>query len=201
MGAIKLHGPMTADGLGKALGISPVAVRQHLAALEAEGLVVTSIERRAVGRPVHRYTLTAHGDETFPRAYDALANSLMEELQYSQGEEAVDELFAKRRARQRATFQLRMEGKALGPRVRELAKIQSEQGYMASSQEEENGDYLLIEHNCAICEVARNHRSACKHELLLFQELIGDKATVEREKYMMDGDHTCTYRVRPTAAE
>jgi len=193
---VKMNGSMTAEALGKELSISPVAVRQHLAALEAEGYIATSVERRGLGRPVHRYTITARGDETFPRGYDVLANALLEELRFSQGEKAVDRLFGQYRERQRAANQPRMEGKSLPGKVAELAKIQSENGYMAEMRQDEDG-YRLIEHNCAICRVARNLPAACASELLLFRQLVGEEASVVREQHMMAGDHTCAYLIRP----
>src|SRR5687767_10368667 len=88
--SIKVNGSMTADSLAQELGISPVAVRQHLAGLEAEGYILTSVERRGLGRPVHRYSITSEGDETFPRAYDRVANELLDELRLTGGEAAVD---------------------------------------------------------------------------------------------------------------
>jgi predicted ArsR family transcriptional regulator len=189
---------MTADGLGKELGISPVAVRQHLAALDAEGLVATSIERRAVGRPVHLYTITTLGDETFPRQYDALANSLLDELRHAQGEEAVEELFAKRRARLVSSHQLRMEGKSIEERVFELARIQDEDGYMASAEAVEGG-YRVVEHNCAVCKVARRHRAVCNQEIAFIRQLLGPHARVERITHIASGDAACTYLIVPEA--
>ena len=198
---IKLNGSMTADGLGRQLGISPVAVRQHLSALDAEGMISTSIERRGLGRPVHRYSITSRGDETFPRRYDALANAVLEELRLKQGEHAVDSLLASRRERFSNARLSRLEGKSLAARVDELAKIQTECGFMAVAHADEK-EFLLVEHNCAVCEVARNNRSVCAQELEMLRGLVGDAVVVERERYIMDGDHTCTYRFReePAAA-
>src|SRR5438876_968476 len=87
--ALKLDGCRTAEELAHALGISQVAVRQHLTSLEAEQSVVVEIERKGLGRPAHRYRLTPQGDEMFPRKYDALANSMLDELRAWQGDEAV----------------------------------------------------------------------------------------------------------------
>src|SRR5690242_18077679 len=99
--SIKRHGAMTAEELARELGISQVAVRQHLASLEAEAIISVSIDRRGLGRPSHRYTLTARGDEHFPRHYDMLANALLDELRVWQGEETVRELIARQRERAR----------------------------------------------------------------------------------------------------
>lgn len=196
LSAIKLNGSMTADGLGKALGISPVAVRQHLAGLEAEGIIYTTVERKGLGRPVHRYSITAAGDETFPRNYEGLANTLLEELRNTLGDEVVDNLFARRRERMKAAMQIRLEGKPLPQKVAELAKIQAESGYMAEA-EQTDGGFRFIEHNCAICQVARSYPNACEHELILLKELFEPEADVERETHIASGGYACTYRITP----
>ncbi len=194
--SIKVNGSMTADLLAQELGISPVAIRQHLGGLEAEGYVKTSVERRGLGRPVHRYSVTTDGDETFSRTYDRVANELLDELRLSGGEAAVDAVFAARRERLQSAILVRVHGKSLAARVEELARLQSDYGYMAKA-ETDGEDLLLVEHNCAICKIARNNRNACQHELIMLQNMVGDSAEVTREQYILDGDPTCTYRVRP----
>jgi predicted ArsR family transcriptional regulator len=192
--SIKLNGSMTADELGKELGISPVAVRQHLSSLEAEGYVATRVERRGLGRPVHRYNITGRGDETFPRHYDALTNTLLGEVVADQGAEGVAKIFAARRRSMAAELGGRMQGKPLSEKVTELAKIQTELGFMADSRQEEGG-FVLTEHNCAICSVARNFPVACQEEIALFEDLIGEGVAIVRERFMLDGDHVCAYRI------
>ena len=194
--SIKVNGSMTADLLAQELGISPVAVRQHLAGLEAEGYVSTSVERRGLGRPVHRYSVTTEGDETFSRTYDRVANELLDELRLTGGEAAIDAIFAARRERLQSANLVRVHGKPLASRVEELARLQSDYGYMAESVRD-GDDHLLVEHNCAICKIARNNRTACQHELIMLQNMVGGDGVVTREQYILDGDPTCTYRIRP----
>ncbi len=194
--AVKVHGSSTADDIGRELGISPVAARQHLSALESEGLIGTSVERRGVGRPVHRYSLTSQGDETFPRNYDGLANTLIDELRAQQGEQAVEALLRSRVCRQQSLYQVRRGGKPLRARVEELARIRTEEGYMATA--EPNGAGLrLIQRNCAICRVARSNSVVCDCELEMIRSVLGDDVTTERETHILSGDHACVYYIRP----
>ena len=55
---LKVHGPANVPTLARLRGVNATAVRQQLAALQREGLVVSSLERRKVGRPTHLYALT-----------------------------------------------------------------------------------------------------------------------------------------------
>lgn len=196
LNAIKQNGSLTTEELGQQMEISAVAVRQHLSALESDGLISTTVERRGLGRPVHRYSITPKGDETFPRIYDAYAACLLAELREALGEQAVQDLITAQRHRFMGMVQGRIDGKTLAEAVVELARIQSEYGFMAKA-EEEDGGYRLTEHNCSICRVADSHREVCQSEILFFSELLGNKAKVERDRYILAGDHVCSYRITP----
>jgi predicted ArsR family transcriptional regulator len=188
---------MTADELARQLGISQVAVRQHLASLEAENSITVRIERHGPGRPLHRYMLTPHGDEIFPRHYDALTNDLLEELRAWQGEESVLQLFGRQRERIEQTLLPRMKGKSLEARVSELTRIQTENDYMAEMSADDSGTFRLVEYNCPYRAIAHNHpNTCCAAELELFRRLLPD-AEIVREHYLLDGAHNCQFHIRP----
>ena len=195
--SIKYNGAMTAEELSQELHISQVAVRQHLASLEAEKIIGITVERRGLGRPSHRYKLTAEGDETFPRRYEALTIMLVDELREWQGEEAVQSLFVRVRERQSQAVANRMRDKPFTAQVQELVRVQSEKGYMAEFAEGETpGECRLIQHNCAICNVARLYpHICCKEEMEMLQQALNG-AEIIREEYIIAGDPTCTYRIR-----
>lgn len=194
---IKRNGPMTAEELSRNLGISQVAVRQHLTSLEAETLIAITVERRGLGRPSHRYSLTTEGDESFPRRYDAALNELLDELRAWQGQAAVDELLLRRRERALLTFQSRMHDRSLISRLNELARLESAEGFMAEVCSDGSEGYTLIKRNCSVCAVARNHPAiCCQSESVLYSQLLGN-IDVERVAAIVDGDTTCTFRIRP----
>lgn len=193
---IKRNHSMTAEELHKALNISQVAVRQHLSSLEAEGIITVSIERRGLGRPSHRYTLTPEGDEMFPRHYDTLANALLDELRAAQGEEAVRALLAARRDRRQTAMQARLTGKPLSEQIQELARMQTENGYMAEVLSEEAGSCRLIQRNCAVYTVAQNHPDiCCGSDLTLFCQLL-DGVEISRDQFRLAGDSVCSFRFK-----
>ena len=199
--SIKSSGSMTAEELARELGISQVAVRQHLSSLEAEGSIAVSIERRGLGRPSHRYMLTAAGDETFPREYDSLANGLLNELRAWQGEAAVKQLLSLRRERMGQTLTSRLRDKSLAARVNELARVETENGYMAEAEQAENGTFTLTKRNCAVCSVARNHPEiCCQSEDKMFKNLLGN-VEVKLEQSIVEGDHVCSFSIRELPAE
>lgn len=56
--ALKKQGSLSVDDLSRCLGITPMGIRQHLAVLERDNLVMISSVRRGMGRPSYLYRLT-----------------------------------------------------------------------------------------------------------------------------------------------
>ena len=151
-----------------------------------------------MGRPRHIYDVTPDAQDLFPANYDALAAGLLEAIGVVGGENLVEEVFAARRRQigERVKRELAARVGADAPlpvRVRELAVIQDEQGYLAETTLEADGTIRLREHNCAIYHVARGAAAACQAELDLFREILG--AEVVRETHIASGDRCCTYRI------
>ena len=78
-----------------------------------------------------------------------------------------------------------MAGKRFEERLAEMAKIQSESGYMAEWKQLDHGTFQITEHNCAIARVAQQCQHACVCELAMFRELL--QATVSRQEHIVAG--------------
>lgn len=195
---LRQHGPMSPDGLATHLGASRTGVLQQLHALEQGGLVSHQVERHGVGRPRHRYDVTADAQDLFPMDYDGFALGLIEAISAVGGDALLDEVLAARRQQLGARLRQRLAERVapdapLADRVRELAVVQDAAGYLAESVIGADGTIRLREHNCAIYHVSRDVNSCCEAELALFREVLG--TDVERETHIAAGDRSCTYRV------
>jgi predicted ArsR family transcriptional regulator len=205
--ALRRIGPASPDPLAVELGITRSAALARLRTLEAVGLVVRDVERHGVGRPRHRYDLTDAAQSLLPSNYAGLATGLLEAMQAVADPSIVAAVFAERGRRQAALIRRRFAERGLGhaplaDRVRELAVIQDEQGYLCECsgggpRVEADGAFRMRQANCAIYDVARDHPEACSAELELFSEVLG--AEVVREAHIVAGDRTCTYRISPGA--
>ena len=78
---------LTVDRLTGALNVSRNAVRQHLAALERDGVVAKGPTRPSGGRPEQLYVITEQGQELFPRRYSWFSELLMDTLRATLGED------------------------------------------------------------------------------------------------------------------
>jgi len=190
---LRRRGRLTAAELSEELGIGAVGVRQHLALLDRDGLVVAAGLRRGVGRPSHLYALTATAEALFPKRYDRLALDALEFVEAQGGEPAVDQLFAERRRKLAEQYGPRLVGRPRREQVAELAAILSEQGYMCEWEQLSDGTFSLIEHNCPVDCVARGYPQACEHELRLYEDVLG--VPLVREETISEGGACCRYRI------
>jgi len=189
---------MRVGELAEALPISQMGIRQHLAILESENLVEYFREKQKRGRPLHIYRLTEEANRLFPTTYANFAVGLLHEVAKFNGPDFINKVFKERMKSQLHTYQKQLHGKDLPGRVKELARIRDEEGYMASFGEDED-DYVLIEHNCPIAVIAQEYPHVCEIELRLFRQSLGAK--VVREEYLMQGSHRCCYRIAKAKKE
>jgi predicted ArsR family transcriptional regulator len=200
---LRRSGPSGPNAIATALGASRGGVAQQLRALDSAGLVLRTSLRHGVGRPRHLYDITADAQDLFPSNYDGLASGLLAAILEVGGEDLVEDVFAARRRQAEARLRERMESSLpvdapLEDRVRELARLQDELGYLAEARIDDGG-IRLLEHNCAVLDVARGMPAACRAELDLFSRVLG--VDVVRERHIAAGDRCCEYRVvRPAEA-
>ena len=193
---LKTKGPQTSSELAQRLGVTSMAVRQHLGGLAEEGLVVFRDEAQGVGRPRRIWTLTKASSARFPDSHGELAVGMIEAVRKAFGAEGIDRLIRERVKSQAAQYRKRMPDDLPG-RVRTLARIRTEEGYLAESRKESDGSFTLVENHCPICAAAEICQGLCAGELDLFRRaLSGRGVKVERTEHLLDGQRHCVYRIR-----
>ena len=189
---LKTDGEASAADIAARLGISTVAVRKHLDALETEGLAIARRVPVPRGRPMLAYRLTEESENLFPQRYDRLAVELLDDLVALDGRQSLGRLFAARTDRLSQSYEIRLQDKGLAEQLEELARLRDEEGYMAVF-EIRDGQFLLREHHCPIFEVAQRHPEACNCEQELCERVL--KAHVRRETRLVDGKPFCEYHI------
>ena len=192
---LKRHKERTVAELAKGLGITEMAVRKYLHSLEREGVIESRIERQAMGRPSHHYFLTLKGEESFPRQYCDLSLQMLQDLEELSGSDIVAQLFEKRKERLHDKYVMHVTG-SFNERIKALARIQSDNGYMVEYEKMEDGSYRFIEYNCPIARIAKRYPVACSCELQLFKQLLKTNHVVQVTCMAKDGGNCCTYSIR-----
>jgi predicted ArsR family transcriptional regulator len=201
--AVLERGPQNAAQLAESLGLSPAAIRRHLDALVADGLLVEREPRRAAnrgrGRPARTYALTDAGRAAFPHAYDDLASTALRYLRDTGGEQAVAAFAEHRAARLAGELNATVDRRApLPTRADALAKALSEHGYASTTEAVRDADahvngVQVCQHHCPVAHVAAEFPQLCEAETRAFEQVLG--TYVQRLATIAHGDGVCTTHV------
>ena len=193
---LKTKGPQAASELARRLEITAVGARQHLAALQEDGLVDFEEEARGVGRPARLWRLTPAAEANFPDSHGELAVGMLEAMRRAFGDDGLAQLVRERTKAQIRAYKKRLPDaeKPLSKRISALAALRREEGYMAEWSREKGG-YLLVENHCPICAAARFCQGLCAGELELFRAVLGRGVSIERTEHILEGARRCSYRI------
>jgi predicted ArsR family transcriptional regulator len=194
---LKTRGPATAAALAKVLRITPMGVRQHLGRLAGDGLVVHDDERRGVGRPKRHWHLTEKATLRFPDTHAQMTVEILGAAKAVFGQSGLDRLIRQRERETLARYKAAMRGaRSMAERVRRLAALRSEEGYMAECTAGPDGHLLLVENHCPVCAAAQTCQGLCRSELAVFRSVLSG-ALVERTDHILAGARRCAYRIEP----
>jgi predicted ArsR family transcriptional regulator len=194
---LKRRGPSEAGAISQELDITAMAVRQHLYALEDEGQVSfkAAPSQGGRGRPAKLWQVESAADGAFPDAHAELSVELIGNIKAVFGARGLDKLIEKRTEHQIAAYRAALAGaNSLKDKVKRLARLRSEAGYMAESTADGEG-FLLIENHCPICRAAAACTGLCRQELEVFRAALGPQAGIERTDHILAGARRCAYRI------
>jgi predicted ArsR family transcriptional regulator len=193
---LKWEGALDSRELASRLGVSAMAIRQHLYVLQNERLVTYQEEPRAIGRPAKRWQLTPAANRFFPDGYAELTLSLIQAVVAVWGDAGLAQLLEVRTRHQLTTYQAHIpDFMPLQQKLEALAVARTNEGYMAEVEALDDSSYLLIENHCPICAAAAACTGLCEQELHIFQRLLGQDVTIERVEHIVAGARRCAYRV------
>lgn len=205
----------TVAELAADLELTEMAVRLHLGALEAEGLIAKRApasdnepgqegvrgkgRARGRGRPAVSWRLTAAADGLFDDRHADLTVDLIATVRKTLGADALQKVIDTRGASQIAAYSQQVGEGPVGERVRALAEIRTREGYQAEVRAEDDGVWLLIEHHCPICSAAKACSGLCASELDVFRAVLGNDVTIERTQHLLQDGRRCVYRITPSS--
>jgi len=183
----------TVEELCRATGITHNAVRQHLAALMAQGFVARGEAVPSGGRPRACFVLLQAGRELFPRNYALIAEGMIEHLYAHAGVQAVQAMLAEMGAKLGQDAAERIAAAADGD---EAARLLAEQldalGYEAQTVDVD-GHAEVEAWNCVFHSLARAHPDVCRFDLAFMSAATGKP--VHRTQCMLHGAPACRFHV------
>lgn len=185
---------LNVDELSKGLGITRNAVRQHLASLEAAGLVEAGSTRPSGGgRPQQLYVLTELGKEMSPRQYSWLAQLVVASVRR---EDSGD--MGKRMNEIGASIARQISNQYPGLRthkekVEKLVEVMDQLGYNARDATLPGGEAVIEAENCVFHAMAKKDLAICHLDRGLMETFTGGK--VDHYECMARGSSLCRFKL------
>lgn len=190
---------LTVEELSKGLKITRNAVRQHLAALDSNGLIAPGATRPSGGRPHQLYALSEKGKEVFPRHYSWFAQLVVESIEREHGTEGLSERL--KAIGSDVAKQLRSQYPALETReqkVEKLAEVMDQLGYDARHPAAARGAPVIEADNCVFHGLAIKNPEICRLDLALLETFTDSR--VDHQECMARGGNVCRFKFTPKKA-
>ncbi len=183
----------SAEVISAQLGITPNAVRQHLAGLEREGLVKSEPVRSKRGRPSLMFSLTDKADAAFPKRYGQLATMVLNELTEMGGPALLDEVFERVADRYAGGIEAQLAGLTFDEKLNRMVEWIGRAGTLAEKEQTPEGTRVTI-HNCPFRNTALKYPQVCTITPRLLVKLLG--AQVSQEASIHRRDPYCSFLVQ-----
>ena len=151
--------PATINELTETLELSANAVRSHLAALERDGVVaVDQRPHQGVGKPAHRYRLTADAAALTPKAYDAMLDVVLTSARERSGAQGYGQLLK--------SIAARIAGSPPVPNAAFSARLAETRALLASlgatvDVQRSGRKVRLVGSDCPLSAVVAGHPELC----------------------------------------
>ena len=194
---LKNKGEKTLKDLAKELGVTTEGARFQLLKLSNDGFVKSESRAIGRGRPQQFWTLTEKGHARFPDTHAELTIRLISKIREQLGEETLEQII-KANGEDNLDHYLKEISKndSLEVKVNKLAELRSNEGYMATVENDGRGGLLLIENHCPICAAAKECQGFCATELQVFRSVLGSGTKVERVDHILSGARRCAYLIK-----
>lgn len=190
---------LTVDQLAGRLQVTRTAVRQHLTSLERDGYVQQQGLRLTGGRPGYVYTLTAAGQDLFPKQYSWFSSLVLTALRQQGGSEGLTALMRQLAAGVAADLAGRMAGKTPSEQLHELECLLNEMGYNAQVESPPAASpATVVATHCVYHALAEEFPEVCHFDLELMGRLTG--ARVQHAECMARGGQVCRFLLDAAAS-
>jgi predicted ArsR family transcriptional regulator len=157
-----LREELTPTDIADRLGVTPTAVRQHLAALSANGLVDRRRQPVGPSRPPEVYRLSTEGRRAFPKRYDLLVSGLVDVLMTRLGkDETLDTVAAAARWYAERLQPLLRDAPESERWPRLKAMLEEEFAWDAEAAGANGVPRRLLIHQCPFQDVSTRHPGVC----------------------------------------
>ncbi len=196
--ALKRGKPLRLVDLAESIGITKMAVLNHMQKLEAKGMVERRIVKSKVGRPYYVFKLREESKDSVASSDGWVLDGLLEYLERTGNGNLAEDFLKERYSRVRDEYAERISRANPEDRVEELTKIREEENYYPELKSTGSGSYELLEYNCPIFKVSNRFGIACSLETNLFSSVLD--ADVTSTHRQVNGSDVCRFLIKKKKA-
>lgn len=182
------------ETLSSMMSISKMGILKHIAELEEIGLVERVKRKSGVGRPRLILKLSSSATDIFPKAYATMTCLALNFIEEKLGRGAITETLNRRQQQIIETYTPLLKEKTFEEKIRELAKLREQDGYMAELEVLQTNNFQLLEYNCPVYDIAEQYEEACTVERQMFEQLLD--AEVKTTHRVVSGDKVCRFCIK-----
>jgi predicted ArsR family transcriptional regulator len=184
---IKRSQGLSVSELCQRVGLSYMGIKQHCIGLEREGYLDTWRRPKGLGRPEKAYRLT---DGRYPQ----FSLQILEAVKESFGSLAPEKILLNIYKAETARYELKLEKLDGEARIRGLAQLREEDGYMSEySFDNSTRHHRITEFNSAILDCVDAFPVIKDYERQVFEKIL--RAKVKRDEERVSGLYRCTFTV------
>jgi predicted ArsR family transcriptional regulator len=175
------------------VGLSYMGIKQHCIALEREGYLDTWRRPKGMGRPEKAYRLTQTAQEFFPTEYSNFTTEILDSVREIYGPSAADKILFNIYRNEIDKLKAGVSGLKLGEKMRQLAALRDERGYMSEYYfNRDSGRHEIVEYNSPILLCLDRFPILRDLEKQLFERLLG--VDIQRNEERISGLYKCVFR-------
>jgi predicted ArsR family transcriptional regulator len=194
---IKRSQGLSVSELCDRVGLSYMGVKQHCIALEREGYLDTWRRPKGMGRPEKAYRLTDVAQEFFPTESSNFTAEILDSIQEVYGPTSADKILLNIYKNEGAKIQEKVKGGTMEQKLRLLATMRDERGYMSDYvYDRESGQHQIVEFNSPILSCMNRFPIIRDLERQMFEQVLETK--VDRSEERISGLFKCIFKVSPT---
>jgi predicted ArsR family transcriptional regulator len=164
------RGPLTADEMASALGLTAAAVRAHITGMQRDGIVRRAGQRPGATRPSQVFELTPEVEQLLSGAYLPLLIELVRQSATRLKSQQFNELMRSTGRGLAAALPRTVSKESFATRVAAVSALMNDQFGSTMRVERNNGHFTLKGYGCPLAALTGNHPAVC----LAIESLIGE---------------------------
>lgn len=192
--ALKSEGDLSLMELSNRIGISKMAVLNHIQKLEQQGMVARRLIKTKVGRPYYKFSVSEKSKTEMAPSDMTMLNEFVEYMDEKGHSEIMDDFLKTRYSQVRMEYEKKLSNLNLEQKVEALVKLREEENYFPELKNGGKDNYELLEFNCPIFSISKKFGQSCALETQLFSSVLNRDVTSTHRQ--VDGSDVCKFLIR-----